>query len=81
VSIPLIRQGEISDLTQLNFLAVLVNELQNPGDTSPLWLCMNEKAKKAQVDRAKVYFEQWKRVELNAQSRRRESISQKENKK
>jgi len=68
-------QDETNDFTYLNFLAVLINQLQKTDDISPLWLCMNEKAKKAQIIQAKIYFEQWKKRELDARNRRRENMT------
>ena len=52
------------ELTHDVFLAVLVNQLQNPGEVFWLWLCLNDEEKKRQLDQAGAYFQEWKANEL-----------------
>ena len=58
------------ELTHDVFLAVLVNQLQNPGEVFWLWLCLNDEEKKRQLDQAGAYFQEWKANELLRQEQR-----------
>lgn len=65
------------ELTHLDFLAVLVNMLYDPEEATKMfpWLCLNETEKQAQLDRAVLWFENWKMVELRIQEARRAGVT------
>lgn len=58
------------NLTHHEFIAVLIDQMKNPGRLSLLWLCLDEQEKATQLEQAEVYFEKWRENELEQAEKR-----------